>query len=168
MKKIILVLALLIFGMTAYPALAGDSASGGINLKTGDAVLDATLGDLNVQTSGKNLNEFISNLSLSYKIPKIEIESLLVKVKMSPAEVYLTVGLASITKKPISVVVKEYKANKGKGWGVIAKRLGVKPGSKAFKALKNGGLTQLEKVKGKGKAKRKGKPKGKPNKGKKK
>jgi hypothetical protein len=35
-------------------------------------------------------------------------------------------------------VLKEYKTSKGKGWGVIAKSLGIKPGSAEFQALKNG------------------------------
>jgi hypothetical protein len=100
-------------------------------------------------------------LSLSYNIPRIRIEDLLYKVKMTPADVYMTVGLAKIIGKPIDVVVGEYEANRGKGWGVIAKRLGIKPGSKEFHALKKGGAGELEKAKGKsqdkGKAKKKSK-----------
>jgi hypothetical protein len=34
--------------------------------------------------------------------------------------------------------VPTYQASKGKGWGVIAKELGIKPGSPAFHALKEG------------------------------
>ena len=142
--------------------LANRSASGnerGVSAayeaRTGDAAFDGTLGKLNVQTRGRNLSEFISNLSLSYNIPGKEIEDLLYRVKMTPADVYMTVGLAGIINKPLDVVVGEYKANKGKGWGVIAKRLGIKPGSKEFHALKKGGAVQLAKAQGKGKANKK-------------
>lgn len=38
-------------------------------------------------------------------------------------------------------VVKVYKANQGKGWVVIAKSMGIKPGSAEFYSLKNGDLT---------------------------
>jgi len=31
-----------------------------------------------------------------------------------------------------------YQGRKGNGWGVLAKQLGIKPGSDAFKALKAG------------------------------
>ncbi|MFC1533202.1 BON domain-containing protein [Thermodesulfobacteriota bacterium] len=81
------------------------------------------------------------------------------KLKMTASDVYMTVGIAKITNKPIDEVVDEYKANKDKGWGVIAKRLGIKSGSKEFHALKKGGSVELEKVKGKDKDKSKGKDK---------
>ena len=35
----------------------------------------------------------------------------------------------------------EYRNNKGQGWGVIAKNLGIKPGSDEFHALKAGRLS---------------------------
>ena len=35
-------------------------------------------------------------------------------------------------------VLREYRSGRHAGWGVIAKRLGIKPGSSAFHALKNG------------------------------
>jgi hypothetical protein len=35
-------------------------------------------------------------------------------------------------------IMHEYRAKKGQGWGVIAKDLGIKPGSAQFHALKNG------------------------------
>lgn len=44
------------------------------------------------------------------------------------------------TQKPTDQVVQVYKANQGKGWGVIAKRMGIKPGSAEFHALKSGEL----------------------------
>ncbi|MFC1891333.1 hypothetical protein ACFLZT_02970 [Thermodesulfobacteriota bacterium] len=154
MKKIFAILVLILFYIVVPPSYSADRGmSGTYNPRTGDATLDSTLGNLNIQTQGKNLSDFISNLSLSYKIPKIEIENLLFKVKMPPADVYMAVGLAKISNKPVDEVVNEYKTNKGKGWGVIAKQLGIKPGSRDFKTLKNGGALQLDKVKGKGKSK---------------
>ena len=35
-------------------------------------------------------------------------------------------------------VLKQYKTSKGKGWGVVAQSLGIKPGSAEFQALKKG------------------------------
>ena len=109
------------------------------NPRTGDTKLDATLGDLNICTQGDNLSDFIANLSLSYKIPRMEIERLISKWEMSPGDAYMTVGLAVICNSPVQTVVEEYRTCKEKGWGAIAKGLGIKPGSKEFKALKDGG-----------------------------
>jgi len=154
MKKtsaILILLLLLMLGLPMY-IIAG---SGGVtyNANTGDTELNTTLGNLNLQTKGDNLSEFISNLSITYDIPKIKIEDLFFKVGMTPADVYMTVGLSSIADKPIDDVVDVYKANKDRGWGAIARQLGIKPGSKEFKALKRGGLDQLDKIKDKGKGK---------------
>ena len=162
MRKPILTLAMILLFTISSSVYGGEkSVSATYDAKTGDSALDTTLGDLNVQTHGGNLSDFISNLSLSYNIPKIKIEDLLFKIEMTPADAYMTVGIAKITNKPIHEVVDEYKANKGKGWGVIAKRLGIKPGSKEFHALKKGGSVELDKAKGKGKDKDKGDAKGK-------
>jgi hypothetical protein len=43
-----------------------------------------------------------------------------------------------MTQKPPETVLHVYQANRGKGWGVIAKSLGIKPGSREFHALKRG------------------------------
>jgi hypothetical protein len=72
---------------------------------------------------------------------------------MVTADVYMAPEVAKISGKPIVEVVQSYKSNKGKGWGVIAKNLGIKPGSKEFKVLKNGASEALDKVKAKKKGK---------------
>lgn len=168
MKKGLVIFTLLLLAIPGLAAYGGDRRGGASYcLRTGDTTLDATLGDLNLQTHGDNLSDFISNLSLSYNVPRLKIEYLINEVKMTPADVYMTVGIAQITNRPIDDVVYEYRANKGKGWGVIAKQLGIKPGSKEFHALKKGGSDELEKVKGKNKDKSKGKGKKKSKKGKK-
>jgi len=155
MRKILITLFLIALGIGSLPALgnAEDAkATLAVEAKTGDVEFDATLGNLNIEAKG-NLPEFIADLSVTYEVPKETVENLLVKEAMTPADAYLTVGIVKITEKPIETVVETYKANKGKGWGVIAKQLGIKPGSKEFHALKNGGVVELEKAKGKNKEK---------------
>jgi hypothetical protein len=66
--------------------------------------------------------------------------------------------LGYMTKKPLNVVLQTYKKNTGKGWGNIAKQLGIKPGSPEFHALKGGdfefnGVPVKNSHKGKGKGK---------------
>jgi cobalamin biosynthesis protein CbiG len=51
---------------------------------------------------------------------------------MEPADVYMTLELAEIANTSVDDIVSVYKANRGKGWGVIAKELGIKPGSDEF------------------------------------
>ncbi len=46
--------------------------------------------------------------------------------------------LGYMTRTPYEKVVQVYQGDRGKGWGVIAKSLGIKPGSPEFHALKRG------------------------------
>ena len=72
---------------------------------------------------------------------------------------------------PTEDVIEEYKSNKGKGWGRLAKSLGIKPGSREFHALKrghdlddgNGKYKEKERARGKGKGRGRGRGKGKGN-----
>jgi len=110
---------------------------------TGDKDLDVVLSNLNVE-AGFQVDAFVSELSISYALPKIQIEDLVYKMKMPFGDVFVSVWLASSLKKPLAVVVKEYEMNRDKGWGVMAKNLGIKPGSKEFHSLKKDSSVELE------------------------
>ena len=49
--------------------------------------------------------------------------------------------LGQMSGKQPDRVMAVYTPNKKKGWGAIAKELGIKPGSAEFHALKNGDLS---------------------------
>ena len=110
---------------------------------TGDKDLDIVLANLNVEAGGY-VDAFVSELSISYAIPKIQIEDLVYTMRMPFGDVFVNVWLASFIKKPLSVVVKEYEVNKDKGWGMMAKNLGIEPGSEAFHSLKRDTSVELE------------------------
>jgi len=102
-----------------------------------------------------NFGGFKADLSGSYNISENKIDYLSVNVGMTAGDIYLTVEISKITHKSIDRVVEVYQVNKGKGWGVIAKELGIKPGSSEFHALKGlgkkngGGHSNNSKSKGK-------------------
>jgi hypothetical protein len=162
-KTVIAALFALIFSAAGWAT----NTDAGYKPKTGDASLDVTLGDLNLYTEGDNLSDFVDNASASYNIPRVRVEHLLYDVKMTPADVIMAAIIAKLLGIHLDVVVDKYKANRGKGWGVIAKEMGIKPGSKEFHALKNGAYGELEKVKGKGKKNKGNKGKKNAHKGKK-
>lgn len=105
------------------------------NYNSGDKELDNQLIEINTQAKS-DLTKFKNDLISTYKIPITKIEELL-KEKMEPVEVLLSAQIASISKKPLEQVVSCYKENKTKGWGYIAKQMGIKPGSPEFHALKD-------------------------------
>jgi len=78
---------------------------------------------------------FRARLAARFRIGDVEVKSVIGRVG-KPADVFMVLRLGELSKRPIDDVIKEYKAGKGKGWGVLAKNLGIKPGSEEFHALK--------------------------------
>lgn len=74
----------------------------------------------------------------------------------NPADAYMVFRLGEMSARPVDYVMEEYKSGKGKGWGNLAKSLGIKPGSKEFHALKAGQNLWAENGRGNGKGKDKG------------
>ena len=80
---------------------------------------------------------FRTRLATRFKLGGATVKAVLSDVG-SGADAYMVMRLGEMSGQNIETVTKEYKRNKGKGWGRLAKRLGIKPGSRAFKALKSG------------------------------
>ena len=115
---------------------------------TGSAEMDADLGKINADAN-LDFGAFKTNLTLSYDISEKKIDYLNISVKMEPAEIYFALELSKISGQSIDQVVEIYKVDKDKGWGFIAKELGIKPGSSEFHNLKEN--TKNKSTKGKSK-----------------
>jgi len=113
--------------------------------------------DFNIKASTDPCG-FRARLSTRFKIDDTQIKIVLNNVEKL-ADAYMFLRLGEMSKQPIENVIEKYKAGKGKGWGVLAKSLGIKPGSKEFHALKRGHDLYDEKPKVKSKDKGKGKGK---------
>ncbi len=100
------------------------------------ADLNSFLGRLNVQAQA-DIKAFNAKLAAQFSVPLPKVESI-VKTVAAPADAFMCLQLSQMAQKPPETVVETYKANQGKGWGVIAKELGIKPGSPEFHALKRG------------------------------
>ncbi len=120
-----------IYGQLTFATEIGFS----YNSNTGDKELDLSLGELNINAKG-DMDNFVKSLSVSYGVKQEQVEKLVHIENIPPADVYMVIKVSKVSGNPINLVLHEYKAGKGKGWGVIAKRLGIKPGSEAFHALK--------------------------------
>ncbi len=101
---------------------------------------------------------FRARLATRFKIGDTQIKIVINNVE-KPADAYMLLRLGEMSKQPTKYVIEKYKSGKGKGWGALAKSLGIKPGSKEFHALKRGHdlYDEKPKVKNKGKGKSKGK-----------
>ena len=137
MRKLAATLSLVLLYIVSYAQ---------ISFNTGDSELDIELVRINTNAK-EDFVAFKAELKLSYNVDEKKIDYLQVTIKMEPAEIYLTLELSKLSEKSIDDVVEIYNAHKEKGWGFIAKQLGIKPGSPEFHSLK-------------GSAKSKGKKKG--------
>jgi len=122
--------------------------------------LDNFLGNLNIQARS-DLPGFSARVSAQFGIPLAQVHATIGTVR-EPADAFMVFQLGQMTGYPPERVMGVYESHRGKGWGVIAKSLGIKPGSAEFHALKRGNFTLTgEPVGGPGNGHGKGKNKGK-------
>ncbi len=119
------------------------------------ADLNSFLDKVNVEAKA-DMDGFSVKLSNQFGVPLDRVNTVLQSVSV-PADAFMCFQLALMTKKKPDAVMVVYSKNKGKGWGVIAKKLGIKPGSPEFHALKRGDFVFDGKPgkSGKGKGKKK-------------
>lgn len=100
---------------------------------TGDAEMDSYLSEIN-NKAASDYNSFRDELSEISNITAEEIDRYVKEENMEPADVYYASVLSLATERPVSEVVGLYSEKKG--WGAVAKELGIKPGSEAFHEFK--------------------------------
>ena len=121
--------------------LAGSFALGahaqvvGYNFRTGDVWMDTQLGQVS-DYGRRDRSYFVDDLVGAYGAPRYLVNELLDKRRWDPGDVFYASALAYTARRPLLDVTREYENNKGQGWGVIAQRMGIKPGSAEFHALK--------------------------------
>lgn len=103
--------------------------------ETGDAEFDRSLNNLN-RLAGRYPEDFTDRLSREFNVSKVWIDGLLKTEGLPAADVYMIAKTAAVADRPLAAVERVYRANRGQGWGAIARRLGIRPGSDEFRLLK--------------------------------
>jgi hypothetical protein len=103
--------------------------------RTGDIWIDTELGYMNDYGRG-NRDYFVDDMVGNFGAPRYLVNDLLTTRHWDPGDVYYACALAYQMRRPCADVVRMREDNRGQGWGVIAKRMGIKPGSAEFHALK--------------------------------
>jgi hypothetical protein len=99
--------------------------------------LEDFLSHVNVQAR-VDLPGFSAKISNQFGVPQVQVQAVLRSVR-EPADAFMVFQLGQMTGRAPEQIMAVY--NPAKGWGVIAKELGIKPGSADFHALKNGDLS---------------------------
>jgi len=94
------------------------------------------LSNLNVKAEADSSGYRIK-LATRFHIGDAEVKVVLGNVD-SPSDAYMIFRLGELSNRPVDEVMNVYRVDRKKGWGVIAKSLGIKPGSSEFHALKRG------------------------------
>jgi hypothetical protein len=102
--------------------------------RSGDAWVDAQLADIN-QYGARWPNTFTDELIRYHHAPRDLVETLL-QQHWAPGDIYYACALAEAAGRPCRAVVEDWKQQHAEGWGAVAQRLGVAPGSPAFHQLK--------------------------------
>ncbi len=108
----------------------------GWNPRSGDTWVDVWLGDMN-RYGSRYRDPFVDELVRYHGAPRDLIEDLL-RRRWAPGDIYFACALAKLAGHPCRYVADMWERDHGQGWGNIAKRLGIKPGSAEFHRLKRG------------------------------
>ncbi len=100
--------------------------------------LDAFLDHVNVEAHA-DINVFAARLSAQFGVPEAQVRIVLGKVRQ-PADAFMVFQIGQMAHRDADSVLRVYESHRGRGWGVIAQEMGIKPGSAEFKALKRGEL----------------------------
>ena len=127
----------LMLAMSLALGLAGAAQAQVISYhpRTGDITIDTQLGYMN-DYGRQDRGYFVDDIVGNYGAPRYLVNDLLDNRRWDPGDVYYASALAYQLRRPLSDIVRERERNKGQGWGVIAQRMGIKPGSAEFHALK--------------------------------
>jgi hypothetical protein len=128
------VLAMLLL-LPVGQAWAVDAFVFGFSPRTGDAFVDAQLGEMNVLVRGDTAG-FIDDVVVRFGAPRTLVHTYVVERRWAPADLYYGCAIAQFLRRPCVEVLRVYERDHRLGWGVVAQRLGIRPGSAAFHALK--------------------------------
>ena len=133
-------LALALLAPAAHAQYAYDYAP-----MTGDPTLDAVLDTINLLFNDEP-DYYVEQIVYETQAPPVYVREYIVERRYAPADVYMIGEMAQLSGRSFNDVAKLFDANRntlagqgeGRGWGAVARQLGIKPGSAQFHQLKNG------------------------------
>jgi hypothetical protein len=107
------------------------------NPRSGDVWVDTWLSDVN-RYGTRYRDPFVDEMVRYHGAPRDLVTELLGTRNWAPGDVYYACAMARIIGRPCEYVADYWQQHHGQGWGVVAQRLGIRPGSAEFHRLKNG------------------------------
>jgi hypothetical protein len=132
-KTLVLLIGLLLGGGTAF----AQGFAFEWQPRSGDAWVDTRLADIN-QYGQRYPGPFVDEVARYHGAPRALVDALLTERHWAPGDIYFACALAQVAGQPCRVVVDAWERDHAQGWGAIAKRMGIAPGSEPFHRLKRG------------------------------
>lgn len=104
--------------------------------RSGDAWVDAQLADVNAY--GTRWPAPFADELVRYQGAPRDLVDALLRQRWAPGDIYFACALAQASGRPCRAVAEEWSQHHDEGWGALAQRLGIAPGSPAFHQLKRG------------------------------
>ena len=136
-KTRVLALSTAVAALMGAANVAAQDFTFGWNPRSGDVWVDQRLGDIN-QYGTRYREPFIDEITRNYAAPRDLVSDLLIRQRWAPGDVYYACSIAQQIGRPCRYVVDEWNRDHGQGWGAMAQRMGIKPGSAQFHRLKKG------------------------------
>ncbi len=86
-----------------------------------------------------DMDRFHETVSQQFGVPVVQVRAVTGGIG-DPGQAFMLFQLGHWSHQPIERVLTVYDSHKKKGWGAMAKELGIQPGSAEFHALKKGDL----------------------------
>lgn len=127
----------LTLAMAASLALSASASAQvvGVDLSTGDILIDQHIG----HQDQLDRNTFLDRLINEFGGTRAYYLDLLDERQITQAEVYYACSIGAISQVACATIIDQRleTRSQGKGWGALAQRYGIKPGSGQFHALKH-------------------------------
>lgn len=116
---------------------AGQAFAFGWNPRTGDALLDARLADINAY-GDRYRAAFVDELVRYHAAPRALAGALLADERWAPGDLYFACALAEAVGRPCRFVIDLWRESHATGWGAVAERLDVTRDSPDFRRIAEG------------------------------
>lgn len=103
--------------------------------RTGDSAVDGQLAELNA-LAGPARDALVDELVAVFGAPRYFVRNLLEQRHWQPGDVYYACALAYRLRRPCADVARDHEREGGEDWGATARKSGIRPGTAAFRALK--------------------------------
>lgn len=115
--------------------LAGPVLATPFEPRTGDSAVDAQLAELNA-LAGPARDALVDELVAVFGAPRYFVRNLLEQRHWRAGDVYYACALAYRLRRPCADVARDHEQEGGDGWGAMARKSGIRPGTAAFRAIK--------------------------------